>query len=333
MIAHAGTLVQSTVMAGRFILALGGIETVRLLLNAEEKGSLILGRESKYLGKYFMNHPKSEYGFLELFNSTNINDYVGTIENNLYKYIGLSLPWEVQEKKQLLNAYIRFEPIMLWSDDKLVSAVITFLKNKRTFHKIFLALYQNKEVAMLDFSETGDTDHLERAKSNDRIKSISLAIQYLFFRITNKKPNVKKFRIRNYLEMEPRYENQITLSNDEDSLGNKKAHIEYSLSNREKQSILTLHDEINQYLQEQGIGRLNVPIDKDGDWPIATDASHHMGGTIMGTSSDNSFVDPALKVHSKDNLYISSSSTMPTGGSHNPTYTIAALSCMLVDHL
>jgi choline dehydrogenase-like flavoprotein len=53
---------------------------------------------------------------------------------------------------------------------------------------------------------------------------------------------------------------------------------------------------------------------------------HPMGTTRMGLLPSNSVVDANGKAHDHDNLYIISSSVFPTGGTVNPTLTIAALS-------
>ena len=53
----------------------------------------------------------------------------------------------------------------------------------------------------------------------------------------------------------------------------------------------------------------------------------------MGSSPKNSFVDKYLRVHSLKNLHLISSSVFPTSGSHNPTYTIAALSIYMVNKI
>ena len=118
-----------------------------------------------------------------------------------------------------------------------------------------------------------------------------------------------------------------------DELGQNKICVDYSISDREKKSTITLHEKFNEFLQKKSIGELQSSFNSLNKWPIYTDASHHCGGTIMGIDPKYSFVDEKLKVHSLDNLYIASSSVMPTSGSQNPTFTIAALSYMLVDRL
>jgi choline dehydrogenase-like flavoprotein len=60
---------------------------------------------------------------------------------------------------------------------------------------------------------------------------------------------------------------------------------------------------------------------------------HPMGGTRMGEDPDESVVDPTLKTHDLDNLYISGGGVFVTGGAANPTLTIMALSLKAADHI
>ncbi len=53
----------------------------------------------------------------------------------------------------------------------------------------------------------------------------------------------------------------------------------------------------------------------------------------MGNDPKTSVVDKNLRVHSMNNLYVSSGSVFPTSGCANPTYTICALSIRLAEHL
>jgi len=58
--------------------------------------------------------------------------------------------------------------------------------------------------------------------------------------------------------------------------------------------------------------------------PIET-FSHALGTCRMGTNSKTSVVDQECRVWGTDNLYVIDSSVMPSGGSVNPSLTIAAL--------
>jgi choline dehydrogenase-like flavoprotein len=50
---------------------------------------------------------------------------------------------------------------------------------------------------------------------------------------------------------------------------------------------------------------------------------------MMGKDATLSVVDPELRAHQHKNLFVAGSAVFPTGGTANPTLTIAALSLRL----
>lgn len=75
-------------------------------------------------------------------------------------------------------------------------------------------------------------------------------------------------------------------------------------------------------------------------WPIAlargfpkSKPSHQCGTNRMGLDPGLSVVDPNLKTHDLDNLYISDASVFPTSAAVNPSLTVAALALRLGRHL
>lgn len=66
--------------------------------------------------------------------------------------------------------------------------------------------------------------------------------------------------------------------------------------------------------------------------PIET-FSHALGTCRMGKKSETSVVDANCRVHGMENLYVIDGSVMPSGGSVNPSLTIAALSLKAADSL
>ena len=60
---------------------------------------------------------------------------------------------------------------------------------------------------------------------------------------------------------------------------------------------------------------------------------HHMGALRMSAAPEDGIVDINSRLHSVDNLYIAGSAIFPTGGYANPTLTIVALALRLADHL
>lgn len=322
------------VKAKTFVLAMGALETVKALLNAERCGSLTLGQESRFLGRYFMNHPKGNFGVVELFSPTiDLVNYVGAVRDGVLRYWGLYLPEKVQREEKLLNCHVKFTPIMPWRDDRLVFNFVQLVKKSKRFIKVFFLLQKGKQVRLLDYAETGDLDDEEKLRVESFFRSLANLFLYIYYRIFNLTPRTTAYKIRNYMEMEPRYENAITLSNRRDTLGNLELDVRYSLSKRDRDSLRRLHAHLGAHLEEKGIGRVVSNFNGAESWPVIADSSHHMGGTIMGTGADNSFVNSRMRVHGLDNLYVASSSVFPISGSANPTWTIAALAHMLVDRM
>lgn len=75
-------------------------------------------------------------------------------------------------------------------------------------------------------------------------------------------------------------------------------------------------------------------------WPITlsrgfpkSKPSHQCGTNRMGADPGASVVDPDLKAHDLDNLYIVDASVLPTSAAVNPSLTIAALALRAGDHI
>jgi choline dehydrogenase-like flavoprotein len=60
---------------------------------------------------------------------------------------------------------------------------------------------------------------------------------------------------------------------------------------------------------------------------------HLMGGSVMGTNSAKSVVDPEFRVHGYKNMFVADSSIYPNAPGINPSLTIMALAQKLSDQL
>jgi choline dehydrogenase-like flavoprotein len=87
------------------------------------------------------------------------------------------------------------------------------------------------------------------------------------------------------------------------------------------------------------VKRLGQAMRKAG-WPIVlskgfpkSKPSHQCGTARMGADPATSVVDPNLKAHDLENLYIADASVLPTSAAVNPSLTVAALALRLGQHL
>jgi choline dehydrogenase-like flavoprotein len=89
---------------------------------------------------------------------------------------------------------------------------------------------------------------------------------------------------------------------------------------------------------ESAMKRIFAAVDADavpnfmaaGDY---TGAGHIMGTTRMGNDPQTSVADKDARVHGLENLYLAGSGLFPTGGTSNPTLTVAALALRLAAHI
>ncbi len=127
------------------------------------------------------------------------------------------------------------------------------------------------------------------------------------------------------VEQLPRLESRVTLDPElRDAHGYAAPRVHLELGDYELRTLLRGRERLLRILRA---ARARIPGHqmakfKDSErHPIA----HHMGGCRMGIDPAGSVVDPDLRTHDLDNLYIVGSAVFPTGGAVNPTLTIAAL--------
>jgi len=130
----------------------------------------------------------------------------------------------------------------------------------------------------------------------------------------------RHLRLTALTEQLPEPDNRVSLdTTKKDIYGVPLPHIHYRVDDYARRGMLQAqkdHQEIFTHLQASEIHH-------------ATDffgAGHIMGTCRMGADPRQSVVDAQLRSHDHDNLYILGSSVFPTGGTANPTLTIAALS-------
>lgn len=143
------------------------------------------------------------------------------------------------------------------------------------------------------------------------------------------------FLLRNFLEQVPNPNNRVYLNDTRDSLGCRKVTVDWLVSELDKKTIFTFHRLLQEELKNLGVGELESQLLEGtyAEWPIAQDASHHIGTTRMGTNPKNSVTDPNCRLHGIENLYIAGSSVFPTSGYANPMAMTIALTLRLSDHL
>ena len=117
----------------------------------------------------------------------------------------------------------------------------------------------------------------------------------------------------------PQAENRVYLNREKrDSFGMPEMMIYHRYHKRD----IKARDALYRIAKRILLGAGAVPV---YSMPFET-FSHAMGTCRMGTERKFSVVNPECRVWGFDNLYVIDASVMPSGGSVNPSLTIAALS-------
>lgn len=309
------------VVARDYVLASGGIENARLMLASNGQMKTGIGNKHDVVGRYYMDHPSSSLATVKLHPSKSFPDDLGmAIPSNGRNRmdIGSYMTPQTRADQGLVNSYFVWRPAL---------DVVPTDNIRKLFSTLVLIKHRPKQAKL----------YAELVRDLIRVPKI-LALQYLVFRMTKKlrlRGPDRKFVINYHIEMAPAPENRVTLSDQLDALRQPLAKVHWKASEVECQSVLTLHSELENLLEETGAGTLSWVAGRPptvDDVPYSS-ASHHMGTTRMGHDPKVSVVDPECQVHGIRNLHIGGSSVFPTGGFANPTFTIVALSIRLADRL
>jgi hypothetical protein len=139
---------------------------------------------------------------------------------------------------------------------------------------------------------------------------------------------------RIYMRSEQRLErtSRVTLSNDVDDLGLRRIHLDWRVAPQDLLDAVTGVQMIASAFAGLGIALVHS---RGARSPLVglTGGGHHIGGARMHEDASQGVVDPELRVHGSDNLFVCSSSVFPAGGYSNPTLTIVALAHRLAGTL
>ncbi len=296
-----------------FILAAGGVETPRILLNSNSHPSHQngLGNNQDVVGRYLSTHPKSNMAALILKKAVPTQHplFNNEISDKASIRYGLGFNSTAQEGAELLNHYVQLSPLLEHN--------------------------ANKMFEMIKGTKAVNSELLDRSKLiRGALPGLGLLVFETFERIAGFQKRAKKFILRAFLDQYPHQDNRVYLSEEKDLYGMRKASLHWRFSEQDKKSVLDFFALLDKEVRAQGIGHLEYSkLTEMSDWPMTEIHSHFMGTTRMGSDPENSVTNEDAKVHGVHNLYIAGPSLFPTYGFANPFLTIVALSLKLSEHI
>lgn len=295
-----------------FILAAGGLENPRILLNANRQDPRGVGNQNDLVGKFFTDHPHQHLGEYVLEDKPHedcANDQIywhGPPHGKAFQGHFLKPTLEFQQHQRVLNYALSISPASVMP------------KPRDTGFKHTLRELLCRSETLRDTAE--------------RIKNGAVSC----FDNVDGVINIQS-------EQEPNPESRITLASENDAFGLPRLNMHWQFTDLDRFTIRDAAWRAAERFATAHTGRvrlerwlhpkhISIPGFADHTASIVA-GPHHMCTTRMSDSPATGVVDKNCKVFGLDNFYIGGSSVFSTGGFSNPTFTIVQLALRLAEHL
>jgi choline dehydrogenase-like flavoprotein len=325
--------------ARRYVLAAGGLEVTRLLLNSDDIHKNGIGNTRDLLGRFYLSHITGDLGEVSFTPKGGqvIWDYEKS-SDGVYCRRSIAIAEDKQRSDQLLNFRATLGHLPA-ADPRHRNGILSsmYLAKKYITHRIppeysrSLSAMEPLRHTALHLRNIGtDLRHVigfssrwtrERLLSRRKLPSI----------VFENKTNTYTLHFDG--EQSPNPSSRVTLNGRRDALGMRTMSVDWRFNDLDVSSVIASCQLISNALHCSGAGRMlfRPELMSDSIRTNCSVGSHHLGTTRMAASPCQGVVNENCRVHEIENLYISSSSVFPTSGVANPTLTIVALSIRLAD--
>lgn len=297
------------VEAQQFILGAGTVESVRLLLASRSVATEGLGNQHDQVGRNFHDH-------LTVTAATVLEPARNQLLAALRPWINRGTLHSVKlSASRELKAHLNLLPVLTHltidePDDSGIGALRTLLRARQQ-HNLRPAL-------------GNALPQLPRALAEAARVTLSARTQHR--RYVSPRAGVE---LRLNAAQRTPSASRITLSREGKSI------LDWRIDPAELATLRSFAQYLRTHLNVNGIEWNPALFNTHPTAPIPNldDARHAMGGAAMGDDPRTSVVDPNLRVHGIQNLFIASTAVFPDGSPQLPTLTLMALTLRLAQHL
>ncbi len=313
LVGYAGE--EATVSARAFVLACGGIENARLLLNFNEEYQNRLGNQSESLGRYFMDHPLLLAA--AFFPSGSGMDFLDKkyFDDSRRVNLFLQLGETSLRKHKLMNIRMPFHKATQFEISSAVESLRVLRDNGASTDDLMAHIG----------NVFGDIDMAVEAISRSTFER----------RLFDHAQDFGGYRLPIMIQQAPHRANRVTLGPERDQFGLKRCLIDWKLQDSDLENMWRSLEVVGDSLSTSGLGTLDVLREFEDD--LRSEklffSYHHMGTTRMAETPSKGVVDRHCRVFGTENLYVAGSSVFVTGSHVPPTLTIAALALRLGAYL
>lgn len=325
--------------AQKFVISAGAQESTRILLRNENVFKN-LNAVPDALGKYYQGHLSGKIATV-VFEGNPKNTEYGFLKDRDGVYLRRRFQFKTEflVKNDLLNTAI-------WLDNPLY-----YNPKHKSGPMSFMYLAMITPILGKKLAPPAVADSITKGKVVSVGKHVfnilkdfplSLVIParifYKRYVLKRKLPGVFLFSPKNeyalhfHSEQVPYYRNQMTLAEDKETLV-----IDYTLTDKDINSVISLHKELDKVLRESKCGHLEYWFEEKDLYneikSMSRDGIHQSGTTRIADNPEKGVVDRDLRVFGTTNVYVCSSSVFPTSSQANPTYFLGAFAVRLAHHL
>ena len=302
LICHTPSGKKIKVYADIFIIAAGALETPRLLLNSHS-----LDNSANMIGKNLLDHPMAN--FIQVALKTPVEAHIFNRIRYKSKHgvkFGVRPSRQIQKERKLPNHNFYLLPSFkkgITDESEKVKRSLIDIKNKAFTAKDIIRAVRHPNITYQALSY--------QLGLNPKYKMIDL----LF--ITEQVPN---------------FNSKVSLSNKKDMFGYPKADVSWQLSAYDYESMDDYFTLLGEIFPRDSFDFTHSKEDLNWKEQFAS-ASHHLGTARMSATARDGVVDINQKVYGSDNIYICDGSIFPTAGNANCSFSIAAFSHRLAEHI
>ncbi len=134
-------------------------------------------------------------------------------------------------------------------------------------------------------------------------------------------------------EQAPDPDNRIVLGDQVDRLGSRRMQIHWKWNDIDIRSTRRAQEIYAAELSKAGLGEFTMQRDQDVPTILLPSVHHHMGTARMHADPRQGVVDADCRIHGVSNTFIASSAVFTTGGFANCTLTIMAFAIRIADQI
>ena len=329
-----------SIRARKFVLAMGGLETTRILLASNDVHKDGIGNHSDMLGRYYLSHVCGTVGPIKFKSNDVVFDYEKTVDG-IYCRRRFWITEEAQRRYQITNfgAFLQHPDII---DPAHRSAILSAMYVTKALWVHKAPPEYSKRIALMGHPRRLLFGHVRNmligfptlfAFSAKWLNKRILAKRRLPS-VTLKSPT-NTYYLHFNAEQCPNPSSRVDLTDVVDDLGVPRLRVDWRICDQDIHSITEALRMVNREILESGCAEWDYDHEtasREVRNGLAV-GGHHVGLTRMASTPNRGVVDENCCVHGVRNLYLASSSVFPTGSHANPTLTIVAMAIRLADLL